>query len=98
LRTYQLRTYSLEPSELEPFLAWVDQHVMPLRQSLGYTVEFRYADRETGELTWMVSLPGDRSEFEKLDAEYLSSDKRAEIAALMPAKPRQMMLRFVEPV
>lgn len=98
MRTFQLRRYQLDPALAQDFIAWVNQEVIPIRQAMGYQVEWKYFSEELSEFVWLVSLTGTVSEFEAMDQQYLSSEARAKAAAKMPKALVQSSVSFVTAV
>jgi hypothetical protein len=82
---------------MEQFIAWVIASIIPLREELGYRVEFKFADWDKSEFVWMVSREGDRAQFEAADAFYHSSPQRAEVIKSIPTPPLKQHISFVEP-
>lgn len=95
MKTYQLRRYELEPALANEFIAWATNEIFPRRERFGFTVEWSYVDEANSQLIWLASAKGDRSEFERLDTAWYSSEERAEVAHLMPPALIKMNLSFV---
>lgn len=97
MRTFQLRRYELKPELAEEFAAWVVNHIIPLRESLGYTIHWRYLDRANSEFLWLVSLDVTEAEFGARDAAWLASPERAEAVKSMPQALLKANVSFVTP-
>lgn len=84
MRTFQFRRYELEPELFDEFVAWVIDTVIPLREKMGYRVEWKYIDPAKSEFLWLVSLEVSEEEFERMDQVWMSSPERAEAVLSMP--------------
>lgn len=98
MRTYQLRRYELEPELAEAFVDWVVAEIIPLREKLGYRVEWRYFDRANSQFIWLVSLEATESEFEALDSAWHAGSERAVAVVSMPKALIKANVSFVEAV
>lgn len=97
-RTIQLRRYRIVAGELDAFVAWWRDLVVPARTAHGFSVEFAYAVPETNEFVWAVSVAGDREAFRAIDERYASSPERAAAFAGQPQRIDTATLTLVEPV
>ncbi|MDH3683758.1 MAG: hypothetical protein OEV40_27870 [Acidimicrobiia bacterium] len=68
----QLRRYEVAEGGLDRLVEWFPK-IIPVREKYGFTVNFAYADRDTGEFVWSVSHPGD---FTAAEADYAGSPER----------------------
>lgn len=98
MRTFQLRRYELEPDLAQQFIAWVNQVVIPIRESMGYRVEWMYFDSSNSQLIWLVSLQADQSGFESADQAWYSSSERAAAVLTMPKALLKANISFVEKI
>lgn len=98
MRTFQFRRYELEPEGLDEFVAWVIDTIIPLREQMGYRVEWRYADPIKSEFLWLVSLEASAQEFELKDQAWMSSPERAEAVLTMPKGLLKAHASFVSQV
>lgn len=98
MRTFQLRRYELEASLAEDFVAWAVNEIFPLRENLGYRVEWSFFDRANSEMVWMASLECSVAEFEAKDAAWLASAERAKAAQSMPQALIKSHVSFVQSV
>jgi hypothetical protein len=84
MRTFQFRRYELEPDGFEEFVAWVIETIIPIREKMGYRVEWKYVDRSKAEFLWLVSAEATEAEFELMDQAWMSSPERADAVLTMP--------------
>lgn len=98
MRTFQLRRYELEQSLAEEFVAWAVNVIYPLRESLGYKIEWSYFGRANSELIWMASMECSQSEFEASDIAWLASAERAQAVLSMPQALIKAHVSFVKGV
>ena len=96
IRTVQLRRYELKPGESEAFARWWAEVLVPIRRSCGFRIEFGYLVRGEDEFLWAVSVEGDRTEFDRIEAGYVDSPARARAFAQLPERVRAQHLSFVE--
>jgi hypothetical protein len=96
VKTIQLRRYILVDGEYDAFVAWWREELPTLRAAAGFTIEFAYGIRETGEFVWAVSAPGDREAFLALEAEYVASDARAAVFEGVPQRIAVADIRLVD--
>lgn len=98
MRTLQLRRYQIVDGEYEAFVSWFETRMPPVRRATGFEVEFAYGRPEASEFVWAVSAPGDRAEFERIEAAYLVSPERAAAFEGIPERIAAKKISFVEPV
>lgn len=98
MRTFQFRRYELEPEGFDEFVAWVIDTIIPLREQMGYRVEWKYADLAKSEFLWLVSLEASVEEFELRDQAWMSSPARAEAVLSMPKGLLKAHASFVSQV
>jgi hypothetical protein len=91
----QLRRYNLIPAEVDGFVGWWLQNVVPVRQQFGFRVVFAYIDRENATFSWAVTHDGD---FDAAEAEYYGSDARAAAAQGQPKRVLHQEISKVEAV
>ncbi len=98
VKTIQLRRYTLVDGEYDAFVEWW-HHAMPaVRPPAGFTIEFAYGIRASNEFIWAVSVPGDRAEFERLEAAYMASEERAAVFQGVPQRVALYDIRFVDDI
>jgi hypothetical protein len=97
LRTFQFRRYELEPEGFDEFVDWVIDTIIPLREQMGYRVEWKYLDLAKSEFLWLVSLEASVEEFERMDQAWMSSSERAEAVLTMPKALIKAHASFVTP-
>ena len=97
-RTIQLRRYRIVPGELDGFVDWFRERLLPARLAYGYSLEFAYALPESNTFVWAVSVPGDVDALTALDASWQSSDERAAVFAGAPRRIEEVHLDVVLPV
>lgn len=85
MKTIQIRRYQLGEGQREVFLDWWLGQVVPIRRRLGYQVEFAYHLPESNEIVWAASVAGDRSEWNRVEAEYEASADRVEAFSKLPS-------------
>jgi hypothetical protein len=84
MRTFQFRRYELEPEGFDEFVAWAIDVIIPLREKMGYRVEWKYVDPVKSEFLWLVSAEATEAEFELMDQTWMSSPERADAVLTMP--------------
>ena len=84
-RTTMMRRYTTDPELLDEFVQFLRSEVFPAREARGFTVESVWLSAEKDELTWFVSRPGSREEFEQAEKEWEESEERVRIFAGRPA-------------
>jgi hypothetical protein len=97
-RTVQLRRYRIVAGELEAFLAWWRERLVPARAAHGFTVEFAYTIPETDEFVWAVSVAGDREAFRRIDEGYAASPERAAAFDGVPQRIDTATVTLVTPL
>ena len=85
MKTIQLRRYQLGEGTLETFMDWWVSRVVPIRQALGYHVEFAHYLPDSNEIVWAASVEGDRARFAEVEAAYDASPERIEAFTHLPA-------------
>ena len=58
--------------------------IIPIRETMGYRVEWKYVDRSKSEFLWLVSAETTETEFELMDQAWMSSPERADAVLTMP--------------
>jgi hypothetical protein len=96
MRTYQLRRYQIAEGRMSDFTKWMDELLIPARESFGYQVEFKLIDRETSQYVWCVSLPTDEAGFLEIQNEYGQSEARAKAFESSPNCFEPVSISFVE--
>jgi len=95
-KTVQLRRYEIKPGEFDDFLAWWSDNIPELRRRFGFTIEFAYEDRANNQFVWAVSVPGDETDFEATEKEYLASDERAKAFDGVPQRVERQVNALVK--
>jgi len=98
MKTVQLRRYQIVPGEYEAFVSWFEEKMPPVRRATGFDVEFAYGVPEANEFVWAVSVPGDRAEFERIEAAYVVSPERAAIFEGIPERIAAKEIGYVDDV
>jgi hypothetical protein len=82
----QMRTYTINPGDMEEFVALWRDHVVPARRAHGYTVLGAWNDPEDGTFVWVVGheAPNGWAAAEKA---YYDSDERRSL----PRNPAELM-------
>ena len=84
MKTTQLRRYQLGEGTIDVFMDWWVNRVVPIREALGYQVEFAYYVPETNEIVWAASVAGDRAQWDAVEAVYDASPERVEAFTHLP--------------
>lgn len=82
--TIQLRRYQLGEGTLDTFMDWWVNRVVPIREALGYQVEFAYHLPESNEVVWAARVDGDRARWDEVEAVYDASPERIEAFTHLP--------------
>lgn len=99
MATIQLRRYQLGEGQLDAFLDWWVGSIVPIREALGYQVEFAYHLPETNEIVWAARVDGDRARWDEIEAIYDASPERIEaFGTLAPGVVLSKELTFVDDV
>ena len=75
--TTQLRDYRIAAGELDRFVAEWRDGILPLRRSLGFTVDGAWRVEDGNRFVWLLSFPGDWEHFAAADGAYHASPQRA---------------------
>jgi hypothetical protein len=97
-RTVQVRRYRIVRDELEPFVAWWRERLVPARLAHGFQVDFAYAIPENDEFLWAVSVPGDAEDFRRIDEAYAISPERAAAFEDVPQRIDTATITLATPV
>ena len=92
----QLRTYTLEPGALPTWVAVFNDHIRPIRESLGFTVPAAWTEPEHDRFVWLLALDADRQEWDRLDAAFRASPARRALDPDPAPLIRTIETRFVE--
>ncbi|MGV1033959.1 MAG: hypothetical protein ACOYBP_01880 [Microbacteriaceae bacterium] len=99
MATIQLRRYQLGEGQLDAFLDWWVGSIVPIREALGYQVEFAYHLPETNEIVWAARVDGARARWDEIEAIYDASPERIEaFGTLAPGVVLSKELTFVDDV
>ena len=98
IRTTQLRRYRIVPGELEAFVAWWRDLLVPARDAYGYRVEGAWSVPSTDEFVWVVSVAGDAAALEHLDAAWAASPERAVVFAGVPKRVAESVVTVADPI
>jgi hypothetical protein len=90
----QLRRYQVVEGQMDPLLEWFPT-IIAVREKFGFTVDFMYADRESNQVIWAVSHPGD---FDAAYEEMVASPERAAAFDGQPKRVEEMFLAMVDTV
>ncbi|GAA1453588.1 hypothetical protein ACFP47_08935 [Nesterenkonia lacusekhoensis] len=94
-RTTMMRRYTTDPQLLDEFVQFLHTEVFPAREQRGFTVESVWLSAEKDELTWFVSRPGTREEFDRAEKEWEESEERARI---FDGRPAYVLAKDIRPV
>lgn len=94
-RTTMMRRYTTDPQLLDEFVQFLRTEVFPAREQRGFTVESVWLSAEKEELTWFVSRPGTREEFDRAEKEWEESEERARI---FDGRPAYVLAKDIRPV
>ena len=76
-RAVQLREYRIRAGELEQFVAEWQEHLAPLRRSIGFEILGAWTVPEEDRFIWLLSHPGGWDAFADGDQAYFASPQRA---------------------
>jgi hypothetical protein len=76
-RAVQLRDYRIRAGELEQFVAEWQQHLAPLRRSIGFEILGAWTVPDEHRFIWLLSHPGGWDAFAEGDQAYFASPERA---------------------
>lgn len=96
-RTVQLRRYRVVEGQLDDFVEWWRDRLLPARIAFGFTLESALIVPETDEFVWSVSVGGDEEAFARLDAAWTASPERAAAFDGVPRRVESMDLRMAVP-
>jgi hypothetical protein len=83
----QLRRYRVRTDDWDEFVALVFNHIVPVREALGFRVDGVWGDREDGTFVWVVTHEAPEG-WEAAERAYYESPARAEL----PRDPRDFLL------
>ncbi len=92
----QLRMYTLNKGQAEPFLKLWRQKVVPLRATYGFRVVGSWLFENENRFVWMLAYDGD--DWDKAEAAYFGSDERKTMNPSPSDYVAHMELRFVQAV
>lgn len=96
-RTVQLRRYRIVEGQLDAFVEWWRDRLLPARTAFGFTLESALIVPETDEFVWSVSVDGDEEALARLDAAWAASPERAAAFDGVPQRVTSMDLRIAVP-
>lgn len=96
-RTVQLRRYRIVDGQLDAFVAWWRDRLLPARVAFGFVLESALIVPETNEFVWSVSAEGDEEAFARLDAAWAASPERVAVFDGVPRRVETMDLRIATP-
>jgi hypothetical protein len=96
-RTVQLRRYRIVDGELDAFVSWWRERLLPARQAFGFVLESALVVPETAEFVWAVSAEGDEAAFARLDAAWAASPERVVAFEGVPQRVAAMDLKIAVP-
>jgi len=96
--TLQLRRYTLTPETLDEFVRWWTDDLVPVREAFGFGIPYACVIRETAELIWMVSHPGDEAGFADAERRYNEWPDRLAAMSLQPSRPVGTQAHFAQQV
>jgi hypothetical protein len=91
-KTTQLRIYVINKGKMDEFLKIWHEHVVPLRQKCGFTVEGGWRVEGENRFIWMLSTDGD---WESKDQAYHTSPERKALDPEPSSFVAHMELRFL---
>ena len=95
-KTTQLRRYALVDGMYDDFLAWWRGCMPAVRTGMGFTIEFAYGVRRRTSSCGRSACRATRSEFARVEAEYLVSDERAAAFRGQPARIASQDNRIID--
>lgn len=72
----QLRDYRIVDGTLDEFVNEWRTHIVPIRRSLGFSIDGAWTVEEESRFVWLLSHPGDWDAFERADRGYHASPQR----------------------
>lgn len=75
-RATQLREYRIREGALDRFVALWEQHLAPLRRSLGFEVLGAWTAPDEHRFIWLLSHSGGWDAFARADSAYFASPER----------------------
>ncbi len=75
-RRSQLRIYTIEPATADEFLKLFYQHIAPLREQHGFSIDWSYLSEDRGRFVWMTSHDCPDG-WEAAESTYYASPQRA---------------------
>ena len=93
-----LRIYTINPGEMEEWIAEWRMHVLPLRRRLGFELLGAWVSEETSTFTWLLGYDGPDG-FAAANAAYYDSPERAALdpdPARHIAEARELPVRALE--
>lgn len=96
-RRVQLRRYRIVEGQLDAFVEWWRDRLLPARTAFGFTLESALIVPETDEFVWSVSVDGDEEALARLDAAWAASAERAAVFDGVPQRVTSMDLRIAVP-
>ena len=76
----QLREYRIREGSLEDFVGVWRRRILPIRESIGFTVPHAWTAGATSSFFWLLDHPGDIAAFEAADRRYHDSPERAALS------------------
>jgi hypothetical protein len=73
----QLRDYRIVEGALDEFVHVWREHLAPIRQSIGFTIDAAWTVPDESRFLWLLSFPGAWDDFERADRAYFESPMRA---------------------
>jgi hypothetical protein len=93
-----LRIYTIRPGEMDAWLEEWREHVVPLRQAVGFRVFGAWVSEQTDTFTWLIGYDGPEG-FEAANAAYYASPERTAVdpnPGRHIAEARELPVRPVE--
>lgn len=96
-RTYQQRSYRLEPEHMDTFLSIWTTRVVPMRERHGLHTLTAWVSKDRDRFDWITYVE-EGDDFAAVEAAYFASDERRTLDPDPAQYLLEMDLRFVDPV
>jgi len=73
----QLRDYRIAAASMDQWVVEWRTRIVPIRQSVGFTVTGAWVIEEEDRFVWLLTHPGSWDDFDEADERYFASPERA---------------------
>ena len=92
----QLRTYTIQPGEMNAWLSLFDEHIRPLHARLGIPILSTWVDEAQHAFVWLRSFDI-MEDIERLEAAYFASPERQTLGDRPQQLIEKMVVRVLTP-